>query len=404
VAREIRFPNVRNTVIMNCKPLLFGGALGLLAISSGWGQNLLTNGSFEDGLQDWGNAKPAIFEVTAGDAADGSHFVYIQSPDDSDNAIRRVLKGLTPGEDYTLTVYTRKNTIPDLRIILRNPETKKYIGLLKPLPSDDWQPVSRTFKAPGEAVGVEISTRAPGECQVDNVSVVAGISAPQANPSSGPSSSSAGSSPRPDKKEPFADQIGAFEAFDKVNPAAPGGTLFVGSSTIKRWRSMAKYFPDVRVINRGFGGARMRDVLYYEDRIVLPSKPAHILVYAGDNDLAAKGTPEEVLADFKTFVAKAHAAQPGIPITYISIKPSPHRTRIATKTEEANRLIAEYVKTDPSLAYVDITQTMLGPDGKPDPALFEADGLHINEEGYRRFAEPIQKRIADLSTKAAPQP
>jgi lysophospholipase L1-like esterase len=381
-------------VVRKNSPIFLGCLSGLLALSSGWTQNLLTNGSFEDGLQDWGNAHPAIFEVTAGDAADGTQFVTIQSPDSSDNALRRVLRGLTPGEDYTLTVCTRKNTIPDLRIILRNPETKKYIGLLRPLPSDEWQTVTKTFKAPGEAVGVEISTRAPGECQIDALSVVAGISAPTADATA----SNTQNTPRPEKKEPFGDQIAAFEAFDKVNPPEPGSTLFVGSSTIKRWRTMTKYFPDVRVMNRGFGGARMRDVLAYEERIVLPCQPAHILVYAGDNDLAARGTPEDVLNDFQTFVEKARAAQPGVAITYISIKPSPHRTRIAAQTEEANRLIAAYVKKDPSLGYVDVSKTLLGPDGKPDPALFEADGLHINEEGYRRFAVPIQERIAALAS------
>jgi Lysophospholipase L1 and related esterases len=370
--------------------VLTGLLFGLFALTAAPAQNLLSNGSFEDGLADWGKADPAIFEVTTGDAADGTQYITIQSPDSADHALRRVLTGLTPGEQYTLTVRTRKNTIPDLRIILRDPETKKYVGLLRPLPSDDWQAVSRVFRAPGEAIGVEISSRAPGECQVDDVSVVAGT-VPQTDPAP------ASAAPRPEKKEPFGDQIAVFEAFDKVNPPEPGSTLFVGSSTIKRWRTMAKYFPGVRVMNRGFGGARMRDVLNYEDRIVLPCKPAHILVYAGDNDLAAKGTPEEVLADFKEFVRKAQAALPGVSITYISIKPSPHRMRIAEKTAEVNRLIEEYVRTDPTLGYVDITKTLLGPDGKPDPALFEADGLHINEEGYRRIAPPIQERIAAAS-------
>lgn len=380
---------------MNCKSFLPGLLFAILLSSPGSAQNLVSNGSFEEGLKDWGKGNAAIFEVTTGQAADGEHFVAIQSTDSKDNALRRTLKGLTPGEEYTLTVRTRKNTIPDLRIILRDTEKKSYVGMLKPLPSVDWQSISKTFKAPGTEVGVEISTRAPGSCDVDDVSVVAGNVAPAG---STPSAASTGSAPQPapaaTKGEPFADQIAAFEAFDKVNPPKPGAVLFVGSSTIKRWATMAKYFPDVRVLNRGYGGAKMRDVLYYEDRIVLPCKPAHIIVYAGDNDLAAKATPQDVLNDFKAFVTKAHAAQPETPITFVSIKPSPHRMSILGKMKEANRLVEEYVKTDPKLGYVDITGTMLGPDGHPDPAIFEADGLHINEEGYRRFAVPIQARVS----------
>ena len=95
-------------------------------------------------------------------------------------------------------------------------------------------------------------------------------------------------------------------------------------------------------------------------------------------------------------VAKVHAAQPETVITFISIKPSPHRERIASKTAEANRIVQEYVKTDPKLGYVDITGTLLGPDGHPDASIFEADGLHINEEGYKRYAVPIKARILSV--------
>jgi lysophospholipase L1-like esterase len=141
----------------------------------------------------------------------------------------------------------------------------------------------------------------------------------------------------------------------------------------------------------------MSDVLAYADRIVIPCKPSHILVVAGDNDLAAKATPQDVLRDFKAFVAQVHAAQPEVPITFISIKPSPHRERITTKVAEANKIVQDYTKTDAKhLGYVDVTAALLGPDGHPDPALYEADGLHLNEDGYKRYAVPIKARVLSL--------
>lgn len=389
---------------MNCRKLFFAGLLGTLsALSPAAAQNLVANGGFEDSLKGWGNANATVFEVTTGQPAEGAHFVAIQSPDSAEKTLRRVVGGLTAGQDYTLTVKTRKNTITDLRIVVRNTASKAYVSMIKPLPSDAWQASTRTFKAPGTEVGLEISVRAAGSCDLDDITIVPGKSAPSS--SLAPVQAPAGASTTPDTskaeagakpQEPFADQIAAFEAFDKVNPPKPGAVVFVGSSTIKRWSTLAKHFPEVTVVNRGFGGARMRDVVAYAERIVIPLKASHILVYAGDNDLAGKETPQDVLSDFKAFVAKVRAAQPETPITFIAVKPSPHRLRIIAKMAEANRLIQDYTKGDPKLGFVDITATVLGPDGNPDPALFEKDGLHLNEAGYDRFAVPIRTRVLAL--------
>lgn len=382
--------------------VLAAGTLALLGFfvltASARAQNLVTNGGFENALKDWGKGDASIFEVTKGKAAEGEQYLAIQSPDAKEKTLRRVIGGLTAGQEYTLAVWARKNTIADLRIVIRNTERKSYVGMIKPLPSEDWKLSKYTFKSPGTEVGLEISARAAGGCDLDDVAIVAGkgeaiTETASATPSSAPSSSVGTAPTAAAAQEPFADQIAAFEAFDKVNPPKSGAVLFVGSSTLKRWLTIAKYFPEVTVLNRGFGGARMSDVLYYADRIVLPCKAKHILVVAGDNDLAGKATPADVLRDFKAFVAKVHAAQPETVVTFISIKPSPHRERIAGKTTEANRIVQEYVKTDPKLGYVDITGALLGADGHPDASLFEADALHLNEEGYKRYAVPIKARV-----------
>ena len=125
--------------VRTIRHLLFSVALYLLALWS-WpvvasAQNLVTNGGFENALKDWGNANASVFEVTTGQAAEGEHFVSIQSPSAKESVIRRVVGGLTAGQEYTLTVKTRKNTISDLRIILRDTARKSYVGMIKPLPS-----------------------------------------------------------------------------------------------------------------------------------------------------------------------------------------------------------------------------------------------------------------------------
>ncbi len=103
--------------------------------------------------------------------------------------------------------------------------------------------------------------------------------------------------------------------------AGKGGILFVGSSSIVRW-DVAKWFPNMPVLNRGFGGSQIADSVHFAERIIVPYRPRTIVFYAGDNDLASGKTPEQVLADFKAFVSKVRASSPEAKIIYVGIKPS----------------------------------------------------------------------------------
>ena len=93
--------------------------------------------------------------------------------------------------------------------------------------------------------------------------------------------------------------IFAFEAADKASPPPQGAVLFIGSSSIRFWKSLAKDFPQYNVINRGFGGSQIADSTYYADRIVIPYRPSVIILHAGSNDLAAGKTPRQVYDDFR---------------------------------------------------------------------------------------------------------
>lgn len=59
--------------------------------------------------------------------------------------------------------------------------------------------------------------------------------------------------------------------------------------------------------------------------------------------------PEQVLADFKEFVAKVQAALPKTRIAFIAIKPSPARMKFIPPIKTANRLIQEFIADDPKL-------------------------------------------------------
>jgi lysophospholipase L1-like esterase len=190
------------------------------------------------------------------------------------------------------------------------------------------------------------------------------------------------------KPPPFESEIRTFEAADAKSPPAPGGILFLGSSSIRIWKDLATDFPGLPVINRGYGGSQIAHSTLYADRIVIPYKPRTIVFYAGDNDLAAGRSPGQVLGDFKAFVTKVHESLPDTRIDFISIKPSLKRWHLVDKIREANRLVKAFTETSPAtLGFVDVFDAMLGSDGKPRPELLGPDGLHMTRKGYELWRD-----------------
>ncbi|TWU09592.1 Aldose 1-epimerase [Symmachiella macrocystis] len=183
--------------------------------------------------------------------------------------------------------------------------------------------------------------------------------------------------------------IRKFETQGRQQPPEAGGTLFVGSSSIRFW-DLPKYFPDRPVINHGFGGSQMIDSLYFADRIVLPYQPSTIVVYAGDNDIAGGQSPETVAEDFQRFARKIHAALPETKIVYIAIKPSLRRWNLYEQMANANALISAFADTDERITFADIAKPMLNEQGTPKPELFIKDGLHLSPAGYELWTSVIE--------------
>jgi lysophospholipase L1-like esterase len=190
----------------------------------------------------------------------------------------------------------------------------------------------------------------------------------------------------------FAPEIRAFELADSVQPPAAGGVVFVGSSSIKNWTNVAADFPGVTVLNRGFGGSTLADVVQYMDRIVLRYRPRLVVLYAGDNDLTMGRSPDQLVADYRSFVARLRAKQPGTRLAFISIKPSPARRTLIPAARETNRRIRAETAGDSLQTFVDVFSPMLGPKEQPRPELFLADSLHMTRRGYllwRRLLAPV---------------
>ena len=195
--------------------------------------------------------------------------------------------------------------------------------------------------------------------------------------------------------ERFSHEIREFEQWDRKNSAVADAVLFVGSSSIRMWATHES-FPELPVINRGFGGAHIADVNYFAAQIVLPYKPKVIVFYAGDNDVADGKSPEQVCTDFKAFLGLVRAAQPKVPVVYLPIKPSVARWSYWPRMSQANTLVRELCAADPLLTYVDVATPLLGSDGKPRADLLVKDGLHLNTAGYEVWTRELTPVLARL--------
>lgn len=192
----------------------------------------------------------------------------------------------------------------------------------------------------------------------------------------------------------WEEAIDAFEAADQENRPPEGGILFIGSSSIRGWRSLPEDFPQYEIINRGFGGSHIADSIAYVDRIVIPYRPSLIVFYAGENDLAAGKPPQQVADDFREFVTRVRDELPGAKIAFISMKPSPSRWHLADAKREGNRLIRDYASTEPGIDYINVWEAMLNENGEPREELFIGDDLHLNAKGYAVWKEIIVPHLA----------
>ena len=185
-------------------------------------------------------------------------------------------------------------------------------------------------------------------------------------------------------------EISAFEQADRTNPPPKGAHLFIGSSTIRFWRTLAEDFPEHRAINRGFGGSEIVDSTHFAERIIFPYQPAKVFLRAGGNDLWAAKSVEQVFDDFKEFVAKIHAKLPETEIVFISLSPSIARWRQADKEKAVNDLVEKFARHSTRVRFIDAWSVPLDSDGKPRPELFLPDKLHFNPEGYKLLTARVR--------------
>ena len=197
--------------------------------------------------------------------------------------------------------------------------------------------------------------------------------------------------PNPDPAR-FEKDIAAFEAADRTSPPAPGATLFVGSSSIGYW-DVASAFPGLRTIKRGYGGSHVSDTIHFVPRIITPYKPSLIVFYAGDADVAANKTAEQIATDTAALLTLIHTSLPGTPVVVIGTKPSPLHWKHQETIRKANSLVQAAITGDGLAAFADVEAALLGANGQPRPDFYQQNGLNLNEAGYEAWTAAVRPAI-----------
>ena len=197
------------------------------------------------------------------------------------------------------------------------------------------------------------------------------------------------------EKPPFWDDVQAFKHQDSGQAPPQHAILFVGSSSFTKWKDVQDYFPGYTIINRGFGGSSLPDLIRYENDVIFKYKPKQIVMYCGENDLAASDTvtAQMVFNRFQKLFTDIRKRFPNIPFVYISIKPSPSRWQLREKMKAANTEIKNFLSKKKNTAFVDVYHKMLGPDGTPIKEIYEEDNLHMNAKGYSIWRKEIQSHL-----------
>jgi lysophospholipase L1-like esterase len=192
----------------------------------------------------------------------------------------------------------------------------------------------------------------------------------------------------------FETAVSHIEDQDRASMPAPGGTVFVGSSTFAHWTTMEAELKDLAAINRGFGGSTLPEVNHYFDRLVAKYKPARIVLYAGTNDIADGHSGEQVAKDVAAFLASAHKELPQAEVYFISMSMPPSRVQWAKQYIEGNRLVSAFAEQDRHFHYIDVTRVMYDSRGVMRKDYFGDDNLHMNKAGYAAWVPVIRQSLA----------
>jgi len=199
----------------------------------------------------------------------------------------------------------------------------------------------------------------------------------------------------------WEDDIVHFDSLNLVEFSDAGTLLVTGSSSIRMWDSIHKDLAPYQVMQRGYGGAKLTDFNYYADRIIKARKFKAIVVFIA-NDISGveeDKTPRQVKQLFKELVKQVRARNPGTPLFWVEVTPTPKRWKVSTEIQEASALIENYCGKHEDLHFIGTFDHYITVQGLPDSTFFMHDMLHLNRSGYRLWSEIIKTSLDKAGIK-----
>lgn len=195
--------------------------------------------------------------------------------------------------------------------------------------------------------------------------------------------------------QPFINDINRFIEQDRLNPPPQNAILFIGSSSFTMWYDVHEQFPEHIIINRGFGGSTLEDLIRYVEYVVYPYNPKQIVIYCGENDFASSDTVtvQLVVQRFTQLYNLIVEKYPEVNISYVSMKPSPSRWHLSNKFIAGNKCIKQFLEAKPNTSFINVWDKMLNYNGVPDSTIFLDDMLHMNSAGYEIWQNAIKPHL-----------
>ena len=196
----------------------------------------------------------------------------------------------------------------------------------------------------------------------------------------------------------WSKSIDAFDSQNETEADPADAIMFIGSSSIRRWSTMATDMAPYRTIRRGYGGAKYTDMAVFVQRLVSPHKYRALVMFVG-NGVTGKPedhTPDQIESLARHIVSVSHRHQPGAPVFLIEITPCEKRFEAWPKIRAVNARLREIALSTPDTYFIPTASHYLKPDGTPRAQMFVEDRLHLNEAGYKQWSTLIRRRLDDV--------